>query len=237
MDNQNITYIPKKKSRKKIIIPAILVIIILLCWAGLTRAGYLENKLNIGFLEPILVAKPVIYLYPKQAQAINVKLNLEGYLTTTYPKYNNGWSVTAYPNGKIINHNDNKEYSYLFWEGIDNNAKYDLSSGFIVKGSESAEFLQSKLADLGLNPKEYNEFIVYWLPHMQDNEYNLIHFATKEEYDNRSVLNITPKPDSILRVFMVLKKVDSNTMVKPQELKPFTRNGFTVIEWGGANLR
>lgn len=243
----------------------VIVIIILTCstfilgWAGLTKAGYINNYLNISFLCPEYnlknnstntppkiqnnrapsigsVDKPVIYFYPQQKQDISVKLGFRGQLTTTYPDYNQGWDITAYPDGKIINRADNKEYSYLFWEGKDSDAKYDLRSGFIVKGTEAAEFLQLKLAALGLAPKEYNEFIVYWLPYLQHNEYNLIHFATKDEYDDRAILDINPQPDSILRVFMVFKRIDGNIKITPQVIKPFNRKGFTVIEWGGTNL-
>ncbi len=30
-----------------------------------------------------------------------------------------------------------------------------------------------------MKPKEHNEFIVYWLPRMQDNAYNLISFQSE----------------------------------------------------------
>jgi hypothetical protein len=256
MDN----VITKKKPKKLMVIIILTSVIVILGWAGLTRAGYIDNYLNIGFLCPessqtnyssdslfpsnnfgpscpsCVSRKPVIYFYPEQEENISVKLSFQGQLTTTYPNYDNGWNITAYPDGKIINQADNREYSYLFWEGKDKDAKYDLSNGFVVKGSEAAEFLQSKLATLGLSPKEYNEFIVYWLPALQHNEYNLIHFATKEEYDNRAILDINPQPDSMLRVFMVFKSIDGNIKIAPQVIKPFTRKGFTVIEWGGSNL-
>lgn len=184
-----------------------------------------------------VTAKPVIYLYPEQEQNIDVKLNPPDNLTVSFPEYKNGWQVTAYPDGKIINIDDGKEYSYLFWEGIDKTATYDLSSGFIVKGSETVEFLQDKLTKLGLTPKEYNEFIVYWLPQMQNNEYNLIHFATKEEYNDKTILDISPKPDSMLRVLMIFKKINNKININPQEIKPFHRNGFVVVEWGGTEIK
>jgi hypothetical protein len=190
----------------------------------------------LNYIPPVM--KPVIYLYPTNPQPVNVKIKYKGDLTVTYPEYNNGWDVIAYPDGKIINTSDQKEYSYLFWEGKDKNAEYDLSTGFIVPGSETAEFLQDKLAKLGLTPKEYNEFIVYWLPQMQSNKYNLIHFATKEEYNDRAILDITPQPNSMLRVFMVFKKIDNNNLnINPQEIKSFERNGFAVIEWGGTEVK
>ncbi|MCM8788136.1 MAG: hypothetical protein NC935_08865 [Candidatus Omnitrophica bacterium] len=241
-----------KKLNKRIII-AIIICFLILSWVGLTKAGLIPNYLEIGFLYPqntfyplrqknheanddYVIMKPVIYLYPKQKQITEVKINYQGNITVSYPKYNNGWKVISYPDGKIFNLLDNKEYSYLFWEGNNTAENYNLSYGFIVKGQDTANFLQDKLSKLGLTPKEYNEFIVYWLPKIIDNKYNLIHFATKEEYDDKVILDIKPKPDSILRVFVVFKKLDKIIDVIPQKIKPFERKGFSVIEWGGIVL-
>lgn len=185
----------------------------------------------------IVDLKPVIYLYPEKETDVNVKLDYYGKLTTTYPAYKSSWKVKAFPDGHLVNSTDNKEYSYLFWEGVDKDATYDLSKGFVIKGSDTAGFLQDKLSKLGLTPKEYNEFIVYWLPKMQDNEYNLIHFASKEEYDDRARLNISPEPDSMLRVFMVYKALDNEVDVAPQQLETFERKGFSVVEWGGSEVK
>lgn len=178
--------------------------------------------------------KPVIYLYPPSEQTVSVELDYKGKLTCTYPEYKDGWKVKAQPDGTLTNLSDNKEYSYLFWEGVSDN-KWDMSKGFVVKGTETKAFLQEKLEYLGLTPKEYNEFIVYWLPIMQENKYNIITFAG-EEYENNAQLRITPKPDSILRVMMVFKPLNNPIKVEEQELKPFTRKGFTVVEWGGTQV-
>jgi hypothetical protein len=110
-----------------------------------------------------------------------------------------------------------------------------MSKGFVVKGSETMKFLQEKLQYLGLTSKEYNEFIVYWLPIMQEHKYNLITFAG-EDYENIAALKITPAPDSILRVMMLFKPLEEPVIVKEQELKPFKRKGFTVVEWGGTKV-
>ena len=188
-------------------------------------SGIKENCAGVG-----IGGKPVIYLYPEKEQEVNVKLDLDGKFTFTYPEYNNGWNVTAKPDGTIIS--DGKEYSYLFWEGLMPTFKTDFKEGFVVKGSESAEFLRETLSQMGLTPKEYNEFIVYWAPKLQENEYNKIYFA-EEDYTDKAKLEINPKPDSILRVFMVYEKADENTVLPKQEIKPFERKGFTVVEWGG----
>jgi hypothetical protein len=182
--------------------------------------------------------KPVIYLYPTTIQKTKVQLDYKGKLIADYPAYNyelGGWEVIASPDGKIIN-SDGKEYSYLFWEGIpDKKINYDLSTGFIVRGEDTIEFLQNTLSKMGLTPKEYNEFIVYWYPKMKDNKYNLVYFA-EEEYTETAPLTIDPKPDSILRVFMVFKPLKQKIYIEEQPIKTFIRKGFTVIEWGGTEL-
>ena len=178
--------------------------------------------------------KPVIYLYPTKEEIIDVNLEYKGELTVTYPEYKDGWKVKANPDGTLINLEDNKEYSYLFWEGV-SDLNYDISEGFVVKKDDTAEFLQEKLEYMGLTPKEYNEFIVYWLPILQENKYNLISFAG-EEYNEYAKLNITPKPNSILRVMMVYKPLDKPIEIKEQKLEEFNREGFTVVEWGGTRV-
>ena len=179
-------------------------------------------------------AKPVIYLYPEQETTVSVSLDYAGTLTATYPAYENGWTVTAEPDSTLYDENGD-EYSYLFWEG-ENNTDYDFSTGFCVAGADTADFLREKLAEIGLTPREYNEFIVYWLPKMQDNPYNLISFQS-EAYTDAAKLDIDPTPDSVLRVFMAWKPLGRPQTIEPQTFTPFARDGFTVVEWGGCEVK
>lgn len=179
-------------------------------------------------------AKPVIYLYPEQETTVSVSLDYAGTLTATYPAYENGWTVTAEPDSTLYDENGD-EYSYLFWEG-ENNTDYDFSTGFCVAGADTADFLREKLAEIGLTPREYNEFIVYWLPKMQDNPYNLISFQS-EAYTDAAKLDIDPTPDSLLRVFMAWKPLGRLQTIEPQTFTPFARDGFTVVEWGGCEVK
>jgi len=180
--------------------------------------------------------KPVIYLYPKQKKDVSVKLDYNGKLDYTWPVYRDGWKITAHPDGTLLNHADGKEYSYLFWEGKTTAIKCDFSKGFVVKGPDTAVFLQETLAFIGLTPREYNEFIVYWAPMMQDNAWNLISFQ-EETYTDNAVLTIEPKPDSVLRVYMAAKPLTRPIDVLPQVFTPFKRDGFTVVEWGGSIIK
>ena len=97
-------------------------------------------------------------------------------------------------------------------------------------------FLEEYLPALGLSPREYNEFIVFWLPKMQDNPYNLIAFQT-DAYTDAAKLSITPTPDTVIRVFMAYKPLDKAVPVADYELPTAPeRVGFTVVEWGGAEI-
>ncbi len=100
---------------------------------------------------------------------------------------------------------------------------------------DTALFLEVALKEIGLTPRGANEFIVFWLPQMEGNQYNQIYFAGTE-YSDAAKLTIDPKPDSILRVFMVFQALGDPISIKKQNLKKFKRRGFTVVEWGGAEL-
>ena len=93
--------------------------------------------------------KPVIYLYPTEETAVSVKMHYNGELTCTYPEYNGEWNVTAYPDGTLID-DKGQIYNYLYWEGL-SDVSYDFSKGFCVKGEDTASFLETALAKLGLN--------------------------------------------------------------------------------------
>jgi len=183
--------------------------------------------------------KPVIYLYPQQKTKVDVKLSLKGELVFTYPTYNNGWSVEANPDG-TLQHN-NKEYNYLFWEGKSIVKTYELNftKGFVVETENLVNFLEEKLSTMGLNSKEQQDFITYWYPRMSNNKSNYIHFLFNDDYAKYAKLTIEPKPDSMFRVFMVwssAKDIVLVTDMQEQEIPTMQRKGFTVVEWGGAEM-
>lgn len=180
-----------------------------------------------------LTAKPVIYLYPEQETDVEVKLDFQGELYYTFPAYDDGWTVTAQPDGTLTNHADGSTHYYLFWDGTADRKQWDLSSGFVVKGSEVQAFFQDILPELGLTPREYNDFITYWTPELSRNPYTLIHLST-EEYEQTAPLAVTPAPDTVIRVHFIFKALDEPIDIPQQQLPPTPqRKGFTVVEWGG----
>lgn len=184
-------------------------------------------------IDPEACYKPVIYLYPEEETEVAVKLLLDGQLTCTYPAYKDGWQVTAAPDGTLTD-KQGQTYNYLYWEG-EIEAQWDMTRGFCVKGEDTAAFLEESLEKLGLTRKEANEFIVYWLPLMEKNPYNIISFQTTA-YTDAAGLEVTPAPDTVIRVFMTFKAAEGMIRILPQKLTAPERTGFTVVEWGGTEV-
>jgi len=176
--------------------------------------------------------KPVVYLYPTQAEQVSVKLGSNINVTKSEPEYGKGWTVTAEPNGTLTTA-DGKTYSNLYWDG--NGASYDApTTGFVVARNNVEATFKSKLAQLGLNAKEISDFSDFWLPIVTKSPYALISFVPQDEWSKAAPLSISPAPETVIRVFMDWKPLASPISVAPQILPPTpTRTGFTAVEWGG----
>ena len=217
-----------KKSTKAVIF--IIVSVLLVTTFSLYFA------LNYIMEESTISKKPIIYLYPEEQIEVTVTLGKPDNVTCSYPKYDDGWTVLANPDGKLIDKDTNRELYSLYWEGEYTNP-IPMDEGFVVKGEDSSEFLEEKLAILGLNEREAEEFIIYWFPQLEENEYNFIRFATKEEIDESMPLEFSVKPDTVIRVLMQFKAVDEDYKVKEQKLETPERKGFVVVEWGGTEIK
>lgn len=179
--------------------------------------------------------KPIIYIYPEYETEVEVKLGKYEKLTCTYPKYEGAWTVIARPNGNLTDIKTGRNLYALYWEGKDNKT-LDMSEGFVVKGEDSIAFLEEKLEILGLNEREAEEFIIYWLPKLEKNKYNFIRFETMKEIEENMPLSIVPKPDNLIRVMMNFKGLSEAIKVEEQKLVTPSRNGYTVVEWGGTEF-
>lgn len=183
------------------------------------------------------IDKPIIYLYPTEETNVTVKLLKSKNLTCSYPKYQDCWNVLAKPNGDLTDLSTNRNLYSLYYESKnEENFKIE-DEGFVVKGENSAEFLEEKLAILGLTEREAEEFIVYWLPKLETNKYNYIRFATSDEINQNMPLEISPKPDSTIRVLMIFKGLENPINVEEQKLTTPNRTEFVAVEWGGTEIK
>ena len=196
----------------------------------------IENKSPNKRDDDIYVTKkPVLYLYPKKDNTkVTVTFKKPELLTTTYPKYEDKWEVTANKNGNLTDSKGNNYYA-LYWEDK-SKTKVNFDEGYYVTKDNAIEFLEEKLKYIGLNDKERNEFIMYWLPVLEKNKKSIVHFELTESRQKNNELIITPTPDSLLRLSIHIKKVDKKPKkLEKQKLENFKRKGFVAVEWGGVN--
>jgi len=175
-----------------------------------------------GLQPPAECGKPVIYLYPEK--------------TMDVPDYGQGWIVTAAPDGTLTNHADGLQYHYLYWEG---KSKKSISAdqGFVVEKNKVQSFLDSSMTSLGLNDREKNDFMEFWLPRIEKNPepYFFISFLGTKDFNTIAPLDIAPSPETLIRIFMYYRPLLAKIEVAPETLKSIPRRGFTVIEWGGTS--
>lgn len=180
-------------------------------------------------------AKPILYIYPTEKTDLTIKLEHSNLITHSYPKYEDKWEVSVNTDGTIYDYKTKRNYYALYWDCRDS-SNVDMSEGFVIKGEETARFLEEKLAILGLNEREIDEFVIYWLPKMENNKYNFIRFRTKDEMDKYMKLDIDKDVDTIIRVYMDYKPLKNKIKVHEQKLNRVSRSGFTIVEWGGRNI-
>lgn len=189
-----------------------------------TRKGYFIQMAECG--------KPVIYLYPTKETKVNVQVKPNGGLTKVDPFYpSNGWQVNAKPNGELTN-TDGQNYPYLFWEGKARDMIIP-TDGFVLKKENIKRDMTKLLSRLGLNEKETFDFLQFWQTKLEVKPYVFVTFVSQTNFDKVAPLNITPRPDKTIRVFMDYQPLDLPVRANPLKIETPTRTGFTVVEWGG----
>ena len=198
----------------------------------LINGTFVKAYKNLCFgesVEPIPVKKPAVYLYPVENMNVDVKVKVNGKLTLTEPIYNDGWNVTAAPDGLI----DNK-YDYLFYEAELNKVELP-DEGWVVAFDDIENWFDEYLPQMGLNTKEKEQFKEYWLKDLRKANYYEIRLLGDKFLKDNMDLIITPKPETILRLNFYFKPVSIKSELTAPEIKKVERKGFTVIEWGGIN--
>lgn len=167
------------------------------------------------------------YFYPEAAEDVTVALPA-GELTFSYPACDGGWRFTAQPDGTLSA--GSRTFYSLRWESREKNG-WPMETGFCVAGQETAAFLEESLAKLGLNPREIQDFLLCWLPRMEGSAFNRISF-----HRDTTGPDITPAPDTAIRIFMLWQPLDAPVDILPQTLTPTQRTGSTIVQWGGGRI-
>lgn len=184
-------------------------------------------------------------------------------LDVQIPRYNEqtGWKVVAKPSSelkdlqpKLTNCNDfenpqfgqeyakksclKNNYPYIYWVGaslVRSFPKGISEKGWIVKRENLEQVLTEKLTFIGLNQQEKNDFLEYWLPKLkaQNEPFHRLTFLQNAELNELFPMTITPKPTSLIRVFLNWETLENETIIPVQNLIKYDRNGFFAVEWGG----
>jgi len=176
-------------------------------------------------------AKPVVYLYPTQTTAVSVRVGAD--VKVSDPIYpTDGWSnVIAQPSGQLSY--NGKTYDSLFWEGTGYGAYPGIVSGAVVKHAEAASTMKRQLAEQGLNAKETTDFMAFWESKIPNKPYIRLTWLNTAQMNALAPLSVSPKPDTLLRVFLDMDGYDTPISLPIQKLTSTARHGFTVVEWGG----
>lgn len=182
--------------------------------------------------------KPVIYVYPLKDTLVSIKEQITNWkFTFTYPEYWTGWSVLAKRNWDLLDTKSWLHIPYLFWEG-EQKVDYSIDKGFVIDKKSVTKFLEEKLTLLWLNSREKADFITFWAPRMMWYKSVKVKFIVWQDYDKKiAKSDITPKPDSIQRVFMLFSEAKNWERLKEQTLEKFERTWYSVIEWGWTELK
>ncbi len=175
--------------------------------------------------------KPVIYLYPQVEQQVSVKVGADVKISDPLYDIKNGWTTIAKPNGQLsVN---GSTYSSLFWEGIGYGQYPDITVGTIVKRQDAVRTIRQQLAQQGLIATEINDFMSYWEAKIPNDPYIRLTWLDTAQMNQLAPLSVSPKPDTIIRVFLDMSGLNKIVKIPKQDLKSIPRVGFTLVEWGG----
>lgn len=179
----------------------------------------------------VMVYKPNIYIYPEEKSQLEVTLDFPkgGSVVTSIPEYGTGWNVLVDKNGLIDN-----TFNYLFYESSQPDV-WQLTEGWVVKQAELKDFFVENMTLYGFAGREIDDFTDYWIPKLIYSESFEIYPQNQQLIESVIQLNISKKPDHLLRLFYVVKPMNHPSgfvLPAPQIGSQFKREGFFVTEWG-----
>jgi hypothetical protein len=199
----------------------------------------IPTKVNVKFLANIQLTTDI----PKYVQNLgwHVLAKPTGELQDLQTQYtncdifNNPHAGSEYAKNACVQNN----YPYLYWSGNRIGAEYPKqSNGWIVEKKDLNSFLNAKLDEVGFNQKEKSDMLEYWIPYLNNKsgDYFRLSFLQTKEMNALAPMQITPRPDKVFRILLDWDsyKTKPDFEIQPQVLdKLNSRDGFTVVEWGG----
>ncbi|MDD3807569.1 MAG: hypothetical protein PHE86_06000 [Candidatus Marinimicrobia bacterium] len=130
------------------------------------------------------------------------------------------------PNGRIDN-----IYDFLFYEASVSDL-WQVEQGWGVSREDLSGFFLENLSAYGFNNREIDDFLEYWIPLLNGSPYYAIYPQYTSHIADVITLTISKTPDSVLRLFYVIKEVSEVKTLSEPVIPEFDRIGFAVTEWG-----
>jgi len=181
---------------------------------------------DIIFYNGTMSYAPNIYLYPENDMDVHVELGFPegGKVVKSEPEYGDGWDVFVSRDGVI-----DKKYDYLFYEAITPDIN-NYERGWVFSVGDLSAKLPGLLYDYGFEGREIDDFMDFWLPHLNKAPYYAFY---PQEADEMTLLKITPQPESVLRVLLYVEPLSVKiSLPAPTIDQRLERKGFTAVEWG-----
>ena len=177
--------------------------------------------------------EPILYAYADPPTPIHIAPREPLSFEHTIPHGPDGWHGIAQPDGSVIV--DGRRWPELFWEG--RSVWFDLpEQADVVAEEDIADYLRLALTAQGIEGRELDGFLEAWLPDLLDQGPMRIGFHSQASIEALAPLDITPQPDTLIRVLMDAVPADVAPTwdgTEPHFDAPPPRDGLVVIEWGG----
>ncbi len=203
----------------------------LLYW--LDPFGCPQRCLSMEFYPP-QYAEPLVYIYAEQPTEISLAPGPGVTLTASCPTLDGAWRVITQPDGSLLDAGTGQRWPHLFWEG----ASHPLprpQRGRVVARDVLPEHLRAALTAQGLRGQEIDDFLAAWLPQLQQAPWAFVTFHPQPLIDALAPLEISPAPETLIRVHMDAWPLQQPIAVEPPtyEPRPAERQGLVVVEWSG----
>lgn len=187
--------------------------------------------------EPIrsFVLKPMLYLYPPDTLDVTVTMGRPERVSVSYPALvNDAWKVRAHPGGDLVSKTSGKRYYGLFWEGYSWDAPIS-DTGFCLSREEFGTRMDSILELKGLNFREREEFITFWISRITQ-PFVAVRFP-EQPFSQAFPVHILPPPELFLRVYATFDQRATPVDLIAPRLEGIHRPAWTAVEWGGQEIQ
>ena len=236
------------------VLPLVSVLISLLLW--FIRSNYFKRWLeedirNGGKFYKILdticfwskcpsnvnVYKPNIYIYSPEETEVTVIFDRPDLLTRTIPDYRGVWKASTGEKGTLYGE-DGEDYRFLFYESVADPALFQTDKGFMIRSEEREEQFGKILEAYGFNDSEIQDFTEFWCEKLDQTCDYMMYPQGTETVDLAMPLQIIPEPESVERMWFAFEKCgeQGEESIRTEQLTPFGRGEYAVVEWGGLIL-